>query len=240
MVTFLRETAARVRALFRPHDLDRDFEQELESHLAMLTEDNVRRGMPPGQARRAALIRMGAPRAIREQHRTVRGLPAVEAVLHDLRFAFRLIAKDRWFSAAVIVVLALGIGANATGFTIVNAAFLRGLPFEESDRLYVLSWLNRTGRRSSASLAELQDWREQSRSFTGLAAYRDATMNLSDDRALPELASGNGSPPTRSGSSDSRRSSAVISTPATSAQGPTRSPSSATASGRTGTAAILT
>jgi putative ABC transport system permease protein len=190
MVTFLRETAARVRALFRPHDLDRDFEQELESHLAMLTEDNVRRGMPPGQARRAALIRMGAPRAIREQHRTVRGLPAVEAVLHDLRFAFRLIAKDRWFSAAVIVVLALGIGANATGFTIVNAAFLRGLPFEESDRLYVLSWLNRTGRRSSASLAELQDWREQSRSFTGLAAYRDATMNLSDDRALPELASG--------------------------------------------------
>jgi hypothetical protein len=58
MLTFLKETAARVRALFRPHDLDRDFEQELESHLAMLTEDNVRRGMPPDRARRAALIRI--------------------------------------------------------------------------------------------------------------------------------------------------------------------------------------
>ena len=131
---------------------------------------------------------MGGPQSLREQHRDVRGLPAVEAVLQDLRFAFRLIAKDRWFSAAVIVVLALGIGANAIGFTIVNAAFLRGLPFEDADRLYVLSWQNRAGRRANVSHAELQDWRDQSRSFAGLAAYRDATMNISDDRALPEQA----------------------------------------------------
>ena len=111
-------------------------------------------------------------------------------MLQDLRFAFRLIAKDRWFSAAAIVVLALGIGANTVGFTIVNAAFLRGLPFEEADRLYVLSWTNRAGRRANVSRAELQDWRDQSRSFAGLAAYRDATMNISDDRALPEQARG--------------------------------------------------
>ena len=190
MLTALKEAAARVRALFVARDLDRDLQQELESHLSMLTEDNIRRGMSPDQARRAALIRMGGPQSIREQHRAVRGLPAVEAVLQDLRFAFRLIAKDRWFSAAVIVVLALGIGANTVGFTIVNAAFLRGLPFEEADRLYVLSWTNRAGRRANVSPPELQDWRDQSRSFAGLAGYRDATMNISDDRALPELANG--------------------------------------------------
>ncbi len=190
MLTALKAAAARVRALFVARDLDRDLQQELESHLSMLTEDNIRRGMAPDQARRAALIRMGGPQSLREQHRAVRGLPVVEAVLQDLRFAFRLIAKDRWFSATVIVVLALGIGANATGFSIVNAAFLRGLPFEESDRLYVLSWHNRAGRRAGVSQAELQDFRDQSRSFASLAAHRDATMNLSDDRALPELASG--------------------------------------------------
>ena len=118
----------------------------------MLTEDNIRRGMTPEQARRAALIRMGGP-AIHQgaASRRSAGCPVVEAVLQDLRFAFRLIAKDRWFSAAVIVALALGIGANTVGFTIVNAAFLRGLPFEEADRLYVLSWQNRAGRRANVS-----------------------------------------------------------------------------------------
>jgi len=190
MSTVLKEAAARIRALFAARDLDRDLQQELESHLSMLTEDNIRRGMPAGQARRAALIRVGGPQSIREQHRAVRGLPAVEAVLQDLRFAFRLIARDRWFSAAVIVVLALGIGANTVGFTMVNAAFLRGLPFEEADRLYVLSLTNRAGRRSNVSRPELQDWRDRSRSFAGLAGYRDAAMNISDDRALPELANG--------------------------------------------------
>jgi hypothetical protein len=125
MFTTLRQVAARLRAFFRTGDLDRDFEQELESHLTMLTEDNIRRGMIPEQARRAALIRMGGPASIQEQHRAVRGLPTVDAMLQDLRFAFRLIAKDCWFSTAAIVALALGIGVNAIGFTIVNAAFLR-------------------------------------------------------------------------------------------------------------------
>jgi putative ABC transport system permease protein len=110
-------------------------------------------------------------------------------VLQDLRFTLRLIAKDRWFSALGIVVLALGIGVNAIGFTIVNAAFLRGLPFKDSDRLYVLTWQGRPGRRN-VSHVELQDWRAQSRAFAGLAAFRNGPMNLSDDRALPEQARG--------------------------------------------------
>lgn len=185
MLNALKHIGARISAFFRRGDLDRDFEQELESHLAMATEDNIRRGMPPAQARRAALVRLGGTTSIQQQHRDVRGLPAVDVVLQDLRFAFRLIAKERWLSAAAITTLALGIGVNATGFTIVNAAFLRGLPFEESERLYVLSWQNSSGRRSNVSYAELQDWRGQSRSFAHLAAYHDVTLNISDDRALP-------------------------------------------------------
>ena len=156
----------------------------------MLTEDNVRRGLTPDQARRAALIRMGGPVSIKEQHRGIRGLPAVEAVLQDLRFAFRLIAKEPRFSAAAVLALALGIGINAIGFTVVNAAFLRGLPVEDAERLYTLSWKSRLGRRVNVSHAELQDWREQSRTFAGFAAFSDATMNISDDRALPEQVQG--------------------------------------------------
>ena len=110
-------------------------------------------------------------------------------MLQDLRFTLRLIAKERWFSAAAIVALALGIGVNAIGFTIVNAAFLRGLPIKDADQFYMLTWQGRGGRRN-ASHADLQDWRAQSRTFTGLAAFRNDRINLSDGRALPEQVRG--------------------------------------------------
>ena len=135
----LKYAAARIRAVLGRGDFDRELEQELETHLAMLTEENVHRGMTPEQAARAARIRLGAPASLKERHRDVRGLPAADAILQDVRFAFRLIRRDRWFSAAAVAALALGIGANAVGFTIVNSTILRGLPFEDSDRLYILS-----------------------------------------------------------------------------------------------------
>ena len=100
-------------------------------------------------------------------------------MLRDLRFTFRLIAKERWFSAAAVVALALGIGVNAVGFTLVNAAFLRGLPFDDADRLYMLTWQGR--RRTAPGVARrAPDWREGSRTFAGLAAFRNGTMNISD------------------------------------------------------------
>ena len=130
MFTALRRLAARAARCCRTRDLDRDFAQELESHLAMLTDDNIRRGMAPGRgaprgadSARAVLVHQ------RAASRGARAAGCRQSVLQDLRFASRLIAKDRWFSAAAIAALALGIGANTVGFTIVNAAFLRGLPF---------------------------------------------------------------------------------------------------------------
>ncbi len=190
MLSAIRLLASRFRAFVRSADLDRDFEQELEAHVAMLTEANIRRGMPPADARRAAMIRTGGAASLQLQHREARGLPALDSVMQDLRFALRLFARDRWFSAAAVAALALGIGANATGFTIVNAVFLRGLPFEDADRLHVLSWLNTSNRRSAVSYRELEDWRAASKTFSGLAGYSEAQLNISDDRSLPEQANG--------------------------------------------------
>jgi hypothetical protein len=162
---------SRVFALFSRRRFDDDLDRELEFHISMLIEDNVGRGMTAEQARRAALIRLGRPASLKEQHRHERGLPWVDAVLHDLRFTCRLIVKERGFSAAAIATLALGIGINAIGFSIVNAAFLRGLPFEDANRLYILGWQNRSGSRSNVSHAEFEDWRARSRAFSGLAAF---------------------------------------------------------------------
>jgi putative ABC transport system permease protein len=111
-------------------------------------------------------------------------------MLNDLRFTLRLIAKDRWFSAIAIAALGLGIGVNAIGFTIVNAVFLRGLPYKDADRLYAVGWQSRSGSRNTASVAELAEWRVHSRTFAGFAAFYDESLNISDDRTVPEQVRG--------------------------------------------------
>jgi putative ABC transport system permease protein len=186
MQSRLKYAGAKLRAFLGRGRFDRDLEQELETHLALLTDENIRRGLTPEHAARAARIRLGAPAALRDRHRDVRGLPGADALMQDLRFAFRLIRRDRWFSAAAVAALALGIGANAVGFTIVNSTILGALPFEDADRLYTISWQNRSGRRSNFTTAEFQDWRARTRSFAALAAYSEDAASISDDRALPE------------------------------------------------------
>ncbi|MGH7507108.1 MAG: ABC transporter permease, partial [Longimicrobiales bacterium] len=185
MWTAARRLTSRISAVARAGRLDNDFEQELDSHVAMLSDELVRRGMPAEQARRAARIRVGGAESLKERHRDARGLPAVEGLWRDLLFAWRRLIKEPWFSAAAIVALALGIGANATGFTIVNAAFLRGLPFDEAGRLYLLTWQIRPGRSADVSYPELLDWRAGSESFE-LAAFSEVSVTLADDRAAPQ------------------------------------------------------
>ena len=107
-------------------------------------------------------------------------------MLQDLRFALRLIAKERWFSAATILALALGIGVNATGFTLVSGVFLRERSLRDANQVYVVSWRTAAGRRAPLSYLEFEDWRQQSRSFAHLAAVEEDTLNISDERALPE------------------------------------------------------
>ena len=112
------------------------------------------------------------------------------SLLHDLRFAVRLIAKERWFTAVAVAALALGIGENATVFTLVNAVLIRGLPFKDSGQLYMLGPKRQDGRAASLSISELRDWRAQSKTFAGLAGFTNTSMNLADDRGMPEQARG--------------------------------------------------
>ena len=109
-------------------------------------------------------------------------------MLQDLRFALRLLVKERWFSAVAIVALSLGIGLNATVFTLVNAVLIRGLPFEDSQNLYMLAWQHKRFGYNNVSYPEFKEWREQSKAFTGLAGWTNLGMTISDDRGLPEQA----------------------------------------------------
>ena len=111
-------------------------------------------------------------------------------MLQDLRTAIRAILKDRWLSAAAVFALALGIGVNATVFTLVNAVLIRGLPFQDSASLYVLGTqrlpVDGSPNLGSVSYQEVLDWRSQARSFVDMAAFTQMSANIADDRAMPE------------------------------------------------------
>jgi putative ABC transport system permease protein len=112
-------------------------------------------------------------------------------LIQDLRFALRLLWKDRWFTAAAATALALGIGVNTTVFTFVNAVLLRGLPFPDADRLVFVQAVNRdNGDDFGASWLDLQDWRQSAPAFEGLEVWTDGTMNVSETGRLPERARG--------------------------------------------------
>jgi predicted permease len=172
MLTLLRETTARTRAFFRVGDLDRDFDQELESHLEMLAEDNVRGGMTPEQARRAAILRLGGLESTRQKHRDARGLPALESVLQDLRYAFRTLRRDAGFTTFAILILACGIGAASTIFSVTHEVLLRPLPFRDPGRLVWIQNGTAEGRSSrTVQVGYLLAMQESAASFSGFAAY---------------------------------------------------------------------
>src|SRR5438034_2841550 len=108
----------------------------------------------------------------------------------DLRFAARLLVKDKWFTLVAVIALALGIGVNNTVFTFVNAVLIRGLPFNEADKIMALGGRDRVRDRDmGTSYLDFKDW-SASRSFVGLAAFNGNTFNVSDEGRAPERFSG--------------------------------------------------
>ena len=109
----------------------------------------------------------------------------------DVRFAARLLVKDKWFTLVAVIALALGIGVNTTVFTFVNAVLIRGLPIEDPDEVMALGSRDPVRDRNiGVSYLDFRDWKESSRTFDSLAAFTGNTANVSDEGKLPERYSG--------------------------------------------------
>src|SRR5262245_36950709 len=102
-------------------------------------------------------------------------------ILQDLRFAFRRLIKDRWFTLAAIAALALGIGANSAVFTLVNAVLLRQLPFPHPERIVWLDTHDSKARNFGVSLPDFEDWRKASRSIAGMTLVQSGALAISGD-----------------------------------------------------------
>jgi predicted permease len=173
----LSEARERLRALLFRGRAERELAEELRFHVDMETEANVRRGMTPAEARRRALIAFGGVERFKDEVRDLRGFGPLEDLVKDARLVLR---RAPGFAALTAVILALGIGATTTVFTLVSALLLRPLPYDGGDRIVLVTEAkkDRAGESGTTSYVAYDDWRRAARSFEALAVVDDWTPAL--------------------------------------------------------------
>ena len=169
-----------LRALLRRSQAERELDEELGRHIEQQTEQNIRLGMNPEEARYSARKTFGGVEQAKERSRDARGMRSLEDLWKDLRYGLRMLVKNPGFTLVVTVTLALGIGANTAIFGLVDAALFRPLPVVESPDQLVMVTRADQGAYSSLSYPDFKVLRERNEVLSDLALYMQTVVSFGD------------------------------------------------------------
>ena len=168
----IRGWISRIDGLFSSERREQDLSAELQSHVQMHIEDNLRAGMSLGEARRQALLKLGGMEQTTQNYRDQRGLPWLDSLLQDVRFGLRMLCKQSGFTAVAILTLAVGIGATTAMFTVVDGVILKSLGYPNAERIVTVhtNWIgSRTIRADTGG--DLQDLRNATDYFESFSFF---------------------------------------------------------------------
>ena len=170
----LRDSAVRLVNLFRRERIERELDAELRAYLELDVEENIRRGMAPKEARRAALARLGGVETVKEECRDVQRFRVAEDLWRDLRYGFRRLLARPVLAIVAVAVLAIGIGANVAILALVDALLLRPLPGADPSRLVAVFTSDSSGLPLGNSYPDFLDVRDSTRDvFENVTAASD-------------------------------------------------------------------
>ena len=184
-MSWLRQIASRFRGALSKPPRDLLLDEELNTHLALIIEQNMERGMSPEAARREAKLSLGSAEQIKESVRDQRGLPLVESLWQDVRYGLRMLRKSPGFAITATLTLALGIGANSTIFSWVHSTVLNPIPGVRHANRYVAISINGGRDQEPLSYPDYLDLRDRNRTLSSFLAFGTTTMSLTS-HARPE------------------------------------------------------
>ena len=185
----LRAWLSRFKGLVRKHSRNRDFADEIESHLQMHTDDNIRAGMSPQEARRVAVMKLGGIDQAKEAYRDRATIPFLESIFQDLRFTLRQLRKSPAFTLTATAMVALGIGASVAIFAFVDAALIKPLPYQDPSRLLFVTETTPDIPRARLSYYDYLDWKKLNRVFESMDVYHQRGYVLETSAGV-EMANG--------------------------------------------------
>ena len=187
----MRIFVAKVRALFRQRAADRQFDEELQTHLHLLTERFVNQGMSSMDAESAARRQLGNVALLQQRQRETRTFLSPSALWFDVRYGMRLLRKSPGFSAVAVLILALGIGASTSVFSLIDAVWIRALPYPDPERLVYLWSPNPRFEVPIQDLppmtADFYTIQSENHSFSNVALFTSARFNVSDSNRADVL-----------------------------------------------------